>query len=62
MLQKQFQETGKSSLKAQETSQAEIANKGNSSMETNAGSTEAVCSENESSRQVRNNENETTAL
>lgn len=42
MLQKQFQASGKSSLIAQERSQA---NKGNSSMETNAGYTKAVCSE-----------------
>lgn len=53
MLQKQFQEIGKSSISpiAQETSQAKITNKGNSSMETNNGSTEAVSIENESSRE-----------
>lgn len=58
MLQKQFQEIGKSSLSsiAQETSQAKITNKINSSMETNAGSTEAACSENETSREDNNTE------
>lgn len=53
MLQKQFQEIGKSSISsiAQETSHAKITNKGNSSLETNNGSTEAVSIENESSRE-----------
>lgn len=62
MLQKQFQKIGKSSISsiAQETSHAEITNKGNSSMETNAGSTEAVSIKNESSREDSSTEKSRT--